>query len=151
MYFMGLDKIEKKKRETEAISNEARLKLTRLMRKRCDSNDSTVNLINRNRYINTARTVLDLPIYRLELDDRGMYMNEEFGWHIAETELVMRRPDSIQLVETLGDFLQPGMLDVTAVNAILAEDNASARFETSGFDEDVIRRGVSMPIGTASP
>ena len=42
MYFMGLDKIEKKKRETEAISNEARLKLTRLMRKRCDSNDSTV-------------------------------------------------------------------------------------------------------------
>ncbi len=31
MYFMGLDKIEKKKRETEAISNEARLKLTRLM------------------------------------------------------------------------------------------------------------------------
>ncbi len=62
MYFMGLDKIEKKKRETEAISNEARLKLTRLMRKRCDSNDSTVNLINRNRYINTARTVLDLPL-----------------------------------------------------------------------------------------
>ncbi len=79
MYFMGLNKIEKKKLKTEVISNEARLKLTRLMRKRCDSNDSNVNLINRNRYINTARRVLDLSIYRLELDDWGMYMNEEFG------------------------------------------------------------------------
>lgn len=55
----------------------------------------------------------------------------------------MRRPDSIQLVETLGDFLQQGMLDVTAVNAILAEDNASVRFETSGFDEDVFVRFLS--------
>ena len=79
MYFMGLNKIEKKKLKTEVISNEARLKLTRLMRKRCDSNDLNVNLINRNRYINTARRVLDLSIYRLELDDWGMYMNEEFG------------------------------------------------------------------------
>lgn len=79
MYFMGLNKIEKKKLKTEVISNEARLKLTRLMRKRCDSNNSNVNLINRNRYINTARRVLDLSIYRLELDDWGMYMNEEFG------------------------------------------------------------------------
>ncbi len=52
---MGLKKAEKKKRETEVISNEARLKLTRLMRKRCESNDANVNLINRNRYINTGR------------------------------------------------------------------------------------------------
>lgn len=143
MYFMGLNKTEKKKLETEVISNEARLKLTRLMRKRCESNDTNVNLINRNRSINTARTVLDMPIYRLEPDDWGMYMNEEFGWHIAETELVMRRPDTIQLVEILADFLQQGMLDVSAVNAILIEDNASVRFETSGFDEDISVRFLS--------
>lgn len=143
MYFMGLKRTEKKKLETEVVSNEARLKLTRLMRRRCESNDSNVNLINRNRYINTARTVLDLPIYRLEPDDWGMYMNEEFGWHIAETELVMRRPDTVQLVEILGDFLQQGMLDVSAVNAILAEDNASVRFETTGFDEDISLRFLS--------
>jgi hypothetical protein len=73
MYFMGLKRAEKKKLETEVISNEARLKLTRLMRKRCESNDANVHLINRNHYINTARAVLGLPIYRLESDDWGMY------------------------------------------------------------------------------
>ena len=103
MYFMGLKKSEKTKLETEVISNEARRKLTRMMRNRCESNNSNVSLIIRNRYINTARTVLDMPIFRLEADDWGMYMNEEFGWHFAETELVMRRPDTIQLVEILGD------------------------------------------------
>jgi hypothetical protein len=62
--------------------------------------------------------------------DRDM---REVDIALAETELVMRRPDSNQLVEILGDLLQQGMLDVTAVNAILAEDNASVRFEASGF------------------
>lgn len=137
MYFMGLSKADKKKLEAEVISNEARLKLTRLMRKACQSNDSNVTLINRNRYINIARTVLGLPIYRLEPDDMGMYMNEEFGWHLAETELVMRRPDTAQLVEILGDMVQENMLDFGAVNRILAEDNSSVRFVSEGFDEDV--------------
>jgi hypothetical protein len=140
---MGLKKAEKKKLATEVISNEARLKLTRLMRKQCESNDANVNLINRNRYINTARTVLSLSIYRLEPDDWGMYMNEEFGWHIAETELVMRRPDTAQLIEILGDLLQQRMFDLSVINDILAEDNASVRFVVEGFDEDISIRFLS--------
>ncbi|WP_333837466.1 hypothetical protein [Novosphingobium sp.] len=134
---MGLSKADKKKLESEVISNEARLKLTRLVRKRCASNDNNVSLINRNHFINVGRTVLDLPIYRLEPDDMGMYMNEEFGWHIAETELIMRRPDTVQLVEILADMLQQGMLDTRSVNRILADDNSSVRFKTEGFDEDI--------------
>jgi hypothetical protein len=143
MYFLGLKRAEKKKLETEVISNEARLKLTRLMRKRCESNDANVHLINRNHYINTARAVLGLPIYRLESDDWGLYMNEEFAWHMAESELVMRRPDTAQLVEIVGDMLQQGMLDLSAVNGILAEDNASVRFGDEGFDHDISVRVLS--------
>ncbi len=140
---MGLKKAEKKGLESEVISNEARLKLTRLLRQGCESNDANVNLINRNRYINTARTVLGLPIYRLESDSDGMYMNEEFAWHTAETELVMRRPDTAQLVEILGDMLQQRMLDLSAVNRTLAEDNSSIRFVAEGFHEDISVRLLS--------
>lgn len=141
--FMGLKKSERKKLESEVISNDARLKLTRMIRKRCDSSDANVGLINRNHFINIARTVQGLPIYRLEPDDMGMYMSEEFGWHMAETELAMRRPASAELIEILGDMLQEGMLDLGAVNDILTEDNVSVRFETRGFDDDISVRLLS--------
>lgn len=144
MYFMGLSKAERKKLETEVVSNAARLKLTCLVRRRCevrhgggDGDGGNIEIINRNQIINTARTVLGLPIYRLVPDDMGMYMSEEFAWHAAETELVMRRPDTAQLVEILGDMLEQRMLETDAVNAILSEDNSSVRFETEGFDENV--------------
>jgi hypothetical protein len=64
-------------------------------------------------------------------------MNEEYAWHFAETELVMRRPNTAQLVETLGDLLQQNLLSVDSVNTILAEDNASVRFESVGFDKSI--------------
>jgi hypothetical protein len=142
MYFMGLSKADRKKLETEVVSNAARLKLTRLVRQRCeirhgDGDGGNIEIINRNQMVNTARTVLGLPIYRLEPDDMGMYMSEEFAWHAAETELIMRRPDTPQLVETLGDMLEQGMLNVDAVNTVLSEDNSSVRFEAKGFDENV--------------
>lgn len=40
-------------------------------------------------------------------------------------------------MEILGDLLQEGLLDATAVNGILADDNSSIRFETHGFEENV--------------
>jgi hypothetical protein len=137
MSFMGLKKADRRKLETEVISNDARLRLTRLMRKACNASDTNINLIRSNRFINMSRTLLGMTIYRLEPDDLGMYMNEEFGWHLGEAELVMRRPDTAQLVELLGDLLQEGMLDLGTVNEILAEDNVSVRFKTKGFEDDV--------------
>jgi hypothetical protein len=133
MYFMGLNKADKKKLETEVISNDARLKLTRLIRDACDSEDLNVDLIRRNHFINTARAVLKRPIYPLEPDDNAMYMNEEFGWHYAETELVMRRPNTAELVEILGDMLQQKMLKLSDVNGLLEE----------GFDSDISVRILS--------
>ncbi|HEV2603437.1 MAG TPA: hypothetical protein VGU24_07240 [Microvirga sp.] len=134
MYFDGLKKAEKRKLEAEVISNEARL---RLMRSRSAARESEIELIRRNQFINIARTVLDMPIHRLEPDDWGMYANVEYAWHNAEIELVMRRPDTAALVETLGDMLQQGMLPIERVNAILAADNVSIRFETCGDEDDV--------------
>lgn len=140
MYFMGLSKSEKASLEMDVVSNEARLKLTRLIRKNCQSDDNNLSLIKRNQYINVARAALQLKIARLEPDDVGMYENEEFAWHFAETELAMRRPNTVQLFEILGDLLQMRMLSFNEVNSILQEDNVSARFEANGFDDDVVVR-----------
>jgi hypothetical protein len=137
MYLDGLKKTARRKLEADVISNEARLRLTRLMRSLCASRESEVELIKRNRFVNIGRTVLKLPIYRLEPDDWGMYSNFDCAWHYAEIELVMRRPDTPALIETLGDMLQQGMLPIDRVNAVLAEDNASIRFETRGADDDI--------------
>lgn len=137
---MGLSKSEKASLEMDVVSNEARLKLTRLIRKNCQSDDNNLSLIKRNQYINVARAALQLKIARLEPDDVGMYENEEFAWHFAETELAMRRPNTVQLFEILGDLLQMRMLSFNEVNSILQEDNVSARFEANGFDDDVVVR-----------
>lgn len=141
MSFMGLSKAESKALEAEVISNDARLQLTRLIRRRArtsrGSEDANIGLIHRNQFINIANTVLGRPIYRLEPDDMGLYMSEEFAWHAGELELIMRRPDTAQLAGILGDLLQEDMLSVAAVNDILAADNSSIRFETHGFDENV--------------
>jgi hypothetical protein len=156
MYFMGLNKADKKKLETEVISNDARLKLTRLIRDACDSEALNVDLIRRNHFINTARAVLKRPIYPLEPDDNAMYMNEEFGWHYAETELVMRRPNTAELVEILGDMLQQKMLKLSDVNGLLADDHASVRFEegsirTSRFAFFPTKRSKMNPRNSNSP
>ncbi|WP_370144134.1 hypothetical protein [Bradyrhizobium elkanii] len=127
---MGLTKSQRKSLEAEVISNDARLKLTRLVRAECRPGEGNVGIIHRNSFVNIARTVVDLSIYRLEEDEDEMYSNGAYAWHFAETELIMRRPDTAQLVETLADFLQLGMLSVNGVNAILAEDNASIRFRS---------------------
>lgn len=140
MYFDGLKKTQKRKLEAEIVSNDARLRLTRLMRSRCAARETEIELIQRNQFINIGRTVLGLPIHRLEPDDWGMYANEDYAWHNAEIELVMRRPDTAALVETLGDMVQQGMLPMGQVNAILADDNASIRFETRGDDDDTAVR-----------
>ncbi|MER2266105.1 hypothetical protein [Methylobacterium oxalidis] len=152
MYFDGLKKAEKRKLEAEVVSNDARLRLTRLMRSRCAARASEIELIRRNQFVNIGRTVLGLPIHRLEPDDWGTYADEEFGWHNAELELVMRRPDTAQLVEVLGDMLQQDMLPIARVNAILADDNVSVRFETRGDEDDIgVRLLAADELGEEEP
>lgn len=59
---MGLSKAERKALEAEVISNDARLKLTRLIRHYArpsrGGEDANIGLIRRNQLINIANTVL---------------------------------------------------------------------------------------------
>lgn len=137
MTFMGLKRGQKRQLEAEVVSNDARVKLTRLIRKACQAQDPSIEIGRQNRFINLARTVQAMPLYKLESDDLGDYEPAEFSWHSGELELVTKRPDTAQLVEILGDILQAGYLDLASVNEILTEDNVSVRFKSVGFDDDV--------------
>ena len=77
-------------------------------------------LIQLNRCINVANAVVGRPRYVLESDE--FYEPVEFGWHWGEAELLMVRPSTAQLAETLGDLLQERLLDVGEVNDVLKDD-----------------------------
>src|SRR5690349_21517495 len=98
--------------ELEVISSSARLRLTRLLRRPVDNRDTATVLIEQNSIINLANTVLNRPMYKLELDDWGDYHNAEYGWHLSELELILRRPTTVQLVEILADLITQRWLNV---------------------------------------
>lgn len=130
MAFAGLAETIKSKLETELVPESTRLNLTRLVRRRCKSNDSNVELVNINRFVNIARTALGKTIYILSSDDMGMYEAPEFGWHFAELELIFRRPDTGELAELLCDFIEGEFLTDIEVNKLLENGNVSFRFST---------------------
>lgn len=129
MGFMGLDAAATQALEFEVIPERVRLQLTRLLRHACAAEEATVELVKKNRVINVARHVLSLPAYRLESDDWGDYHPAEHGWHNGELELILRRPSTPDLVETLADLIQDGWLHDVTVNDILDHSNLSFRFD----------------------
>lgn len=145
MVFMGLDESTVQKLETELVPDSVRLNLTRLVRKRCKTDDPDIELININRFVNIARTGLGNTIYVLTSDDMGMYGPSEFAWHFAELELVFRRPDTGELAELICDLIESGLMDDAEVNAVfergnvsfrvLMDDNGPAKIELLAVDE----------------
>jgi hypothetical protein len=125
-----LDTRTREQMELEVVSSEARLRLTRLLRqsvKTSQSEDShQIELIRINRIVNLANAVLGRPIYILELGDWD-YEPSEYAWHNGELELVMRRPDTPQLVEILVDLIDAGCVRIADVNAILKADGSGIR------------------------
>lgn len=130
MVFAGLAETIKGKLETELVPESTRLNLTRLVRRRCKSDDSSVELVNINRFVNIARTALGKTIYILSSDNMGMYEAPEFGWHFAELELIFRRPDTGELAELLCDLIEGEFLTDIEVNKLLESGNVSFRFAT---------------------
>jgi hypothetical protein len=127
-----LSRRQREQLEVEVISSEARLKLTRLLRAVVkpitESDDShQFQLIKQNQIINLASSILGRKIYVLEMGDWD-YAPAEYAWHQAELELVMRRPDTPQLIETLLDLIDAGALTVDSVNEILDADGVGVRF-----------------------
>ncbi|MBU0906403.1 MAG: hypothetical protein KKF57_14510 [Firmicutes bacterium] len=129
MGFLGLIEIDVDRLQYEVISDQSRLKLTRLIRSLCNCEDSNLQLLRQNRYVNLANNVLGKPIYVLESDDMGDYQMAEHSWHFGEVELIMRRPNTTKLIEILADMIQDRLLDVDEVNGILSEDGSSVQFE----------------------
>ncbi|MFI8721896.1 hypothetical protein [Bacillus altitudinis] len=129
---MGINKLQKKQLEFELISNEARLKLTRLIRCLCQHSDHKTVIGYMNRYINIANNVLKRPIYTLDADVYDEYFQTEFNWHYSELELIMRRPSTSELLETIGDYLQNKLIQLDEVNNILKDDSLSVSFKQRG-------------------
>lgn len=129
--------------ELEVVSSEARLNLTRLLRAATRADEPPIGLIRQNAAVNTANAVLNRPIYVLESDDWGDYQSAEYGWHQGEVELVMRRPGTAALIETLADLIVARQLDASDVNEILDADRCGVRFHMS--DEVVTIDVVDVP------
>ncbi|WP_110929871.1 hypothetical protein [Paenibacillus bouchesdurhonensis] len=134
MTFLGLEKADREKLQYEVISDNARLQLTRLIRRISTSDNSDIEILRQNRFINIARNVLNLPLYVLEADYLGQYNEVEYAWHIGEIELIMRRPDTIQLIETLADYIENNLIDADLVMKILCDDGCSFLIEKIGYE-----------------
>ncbi len=126
-----LDDRTREQIELEIISSEARLRITRLLRRSVRGSHSEhshpmIELIAINRLVNLANTVLGRPIYILELGEWD-YEPAEYAWHTGQLELVTRRPDTAQLVEILVDFTDAGYILIEHVNGILEADRSGIR------------------------
>ena len=119
---------QKEQISLEVVSSDARLDLTRVLRARIKNEDPSIQLVRQNAIINLANTVLNRPIYVLEPDNWGDYMPAEHGWHNGEFELILRRPGTLQLIETLGDLISSEWLSCEEINEILINCNCSIRF-----------------------
>jgi hypothetical protein len=75
-----------------------------------------------------------MSVYVLESDADGMYEPAEHAWHNGELELVMRRPNTIELIEVLGDLIEEGCLGCDEVNEVLADDGCAVSFDM-GIEE----------------
>ncbi|KCZ53200.1 hypothetical protein HY29_17450 [Hyphomonas beringensis] len=89
-----------------------------------------IDLIHINRIVNLANAVLGRPIYTLELSDWD-YEPAEYAWHNGELELVLRRPETAELVEILVDLVDAGCILIEDVNAVLEADRSGIRISTS--------------------
>lgn len=136
-----LDARKREKVELEVISTEARLRLTRLLRKAVKMTGTEeahqIELIRMNKIVNLANTVLARPIYILELGDWD-YAPAEYAWHNGELEVVMRRPETAQLIEILVDLIDEGVLPIEDVNAVLEADGCSIRLKERSSGTAVI-------------
>lgn len=119
---------QRKQVDLEVISSDARLRLTRLLRARTRSDEPPIQLIRQNAVINLANTILNRPIYTLESDDWGDYEPAEHGWHQGELELILRRPNTAQIIEIIADLIAQDWLITSEVNEIMEADRCGVRF-----------------------
>ncbi len=135
MPFLGLDKQQRKLLEFEVVPKRARLLLTRLLRHAVDHRELSGHIARMNNVVNICRNVLGLPINIIELTENEEYEFADGGWLKSELEVAMRRPDTDELIETLGDLIQEGWLETDSVNEILGSNGCAVSFDRDSSDE----------------
>jgi hypothetical protein len=130
MAFLGLNKSQKKQLEYEVVPYSAKLQLTRLLRAWIESADNTNDwVIRANSIVNICRNVMKLPVSLVEVNEWGDYEYYDAGWLRSEIEVAMRRPDTIELIETLADLIQADWVGIDEVNDILSDNGVAVSFE----------------------
>ena len=124
--------------EFEVIPTAVKVHLTRILRREKVDTDSP-DIYWQNDVINRARTIAELPIYVLECDDMGDYLDQEYAWHRGEFEVCIRRLDSVQFIEFVAEIVEEGWLDVDTANGLLQKANTSVVLErTQSFHQRVV-------------
>lgn len=77
-------------------------------------------------------------------DGDGEYQPAESAWHNGELEMVMHRPNTVELVETIGDLIRDGALILEDINEILEEENLTFRFERKHLSENICVQILSI-------
>jgi hypothetical protein len=130
MYF-GLSKEQKEKLRFEVISHQIRLNIAMLFRD-ITVNNSSVKIITINNMANIARQIEGLPLHKLEFgmydSDYERYHEVEYAWHYAELELIVRRPNSVYLIEIICDLIQVGIVQRVDINEIFSREKSSGIF-----------------------
>jgi hypothetical protein len=134
-YSIYLTEDDKKHLEFEVVSRELRVHLTRLIER--DSSFSKNELINQNWLVNRSRNLVARELYVLEADQDGCYEVCEYGWHIGEFALALRRLDTPRLIELLCDIIIRGWLSAGELNKLLKREGASFCFSYDGEDVKV--------------
>jgi len=135
--FMGLEKDEKKSLEYEIISNDVRLKISRLFRQYVRTGNSDESIIFMNRIINIARRVEGKIVYVLESDGCNHFQPGEYAWHLGELEAITQRQTTCELVETICDLLAENILSVDMINDFFASANVGVFFDLGGMGSSV--------------
>ena len=82
---------------------------------------------------NRSRNLVGKRIYRLEADDWGDFSEPaEHAWHYAEFELLLRRLDTVQFVELLGEMIEEEVFTISWVNRQLERDGLGFRYTRAG-------------------
>lgn len=114
--FKGLSDSQKADLEYEVINERCRLNITRLFREKTKHPNKDIVIILQNRIVNIARQVEGRSVCKLESDEDGHYYPAEIAWYFGELESIAKRQTTCELIETLCDLIDLGIIDETEVN-----------------------------------
>ncbi|BDU25172.1 hypothetical protein [Flavobacterium sp. GSB-24] len=122
-------KEQRRELEYEVLSQEFYAYITRHLMHWTEEPEHAESIIFRkNIIINLSSTLLTRNIYVLESDDNGFYQEAEYAWHDSNFHLAIRRLDTLQFIEFVGEILDKEIIDLEFINDALKEENASFEF-----------------------